>query len=60
LKAGLVDEWLVYLAPMLLGPDARPLAALPPITRIAAARRFELYELKQIGPDIRLRLRGAS
>jgi diaminohydroxyphosphoribosylaminopyrimidine deaminase/5-amino-6-(5-phosphoribosylamino)uracil reductase len=57
LKAGLVDEWLVYLAPMLLGSNARPLAALPPINRIAAAQRFEMYESKQIGPDIRLRLR---
>lgn len=59
LRAGLVDEWLLYLAPMLLGSNARPLAALPPITRIAAARRFELCESKQIGPDIRLRLRVA-
>lgn len=57
LKAGLIDEWLVYLAPVLLGPHARPLAALPPITRISAAQRFELYESAQIGPDIRLRLR---
>ncbi len=59
LRAGLVDEWLLYLAPLLLGSNARPLAALPPITRIAAARRFELCESKQIGPDIRLRLRVA-
>ena len=57
--AGLVDEWLIYLAPLLLGSHARPLAALPPVTRIAAARRFELYESTQIGPDLRLRLRQA-
>ncbi len=57
LAAGLVDEWLLYLAPVLLGSNARPLTTLPPITRIAAARRFELCESKQIGPDIRLRLR---
>lgn len=59
LKAGLVDEWLVYIAPLLLGSHARPLAALPAITRIAAARRFELYESTQVGTDIRLRLRNA-
>lgn len=59
LQAGLVDEWLVYVAPLLLGSHARPLAALPPITRIAAARRFEMYESTQIGPDLRLRLRAA-
>jgi len=59
LQAGLVDEWLLYVAPVLLGSHARPLAALPPITRIAAARRFEMYESTQIGPDLRLRLRKA-
>jgi diaminohydroxyphosphoribosylaminopyrimidine deaminase / 5-amino-6-(5-phosphoribosylamino)uracil reductase len=59
LQAGLVDEWLIYVAPLLLGSHARPLAALPPITRIAAARRFEMYESMQIGPDLRLRLRKA-
>jgi diaminohydroxyphosphoribosylaminopyrimidine deaminase/5-amino-6-(5-phosphoribosylamino)uracil reductase len=59
LQAGLVDEWLVYVAPLLLGSHARPLAALPPITRISAARRFEMYESMQIGPDLRLRLRKA-
>ena len=59
LSAGLVDEWLLYYAPVLLGSDARPLAALPRITRIAAAKRFELSESKQIGPDVRLRLRAA-
>ncbi len=56
-SAGLVDEWLLYLAPKLLGSNARPLTTLPPITRIAAARRFELCESKQIGPDLCLRLR---
>lgn len=59
LSAGLVDEWLLYYAPMLLGSDARPLAALSPVSRIAAAKRFELSESKQIGPDVRLRLRSA-
>lgn len=59
LSAGLVDEWLLYYAPMLLGSDARPLTTVPPITRIAAAKRFELCETQQIGPDIRLRLRVA-
>ncbi len=59
LSAGLVDEWLLYYAPMLLGSDARPLAALPTISRIASAKRFELSESKQFGPDVRLRLRAA-
>jgi diaminohydroxyphosphoribosylaminopyrimidine deaminase/5-amino-6-(5-phosphoribosylamino)uracil reductase len=56
LAAGLVDEWLVYLAPKLLGPQAKPLAASARLTRIAAAPRFELLDSTSIGPDLRLRL----
>ncbi|MEL6209696.1 MAG: bifunctional diaminohydroxyphosphoribosylaminopyrimidine deaminase/5-amino-6-(5-phosphoribosylamino)uracil reductase RibD, partial [Pseudomonadota bacterium] len=31
LRAGVVDEWVVYIAANVLGPDARPLVALPRI-----------------------------
>jgi len=57
LRAGLVDEWLVYLAPKLLGRDARPLAALPRLSRLASAPEFELRESITVGNDVRLRLR---
>jgi diaminohydroxyphosphoribosylaminopyrimidine deaminase/5-amino-6-(5-phosphoribosylamino)uracil reductase len=55
--AGLVDEWLLYIAPKLLGKDAKPLAALARLTRLEAAPEFELLDSKVIGPDVRLRLR---
>ena len=57
--AGLVDEWLLYLAPKLLGSGARPLAALPRLTKLAAARRFDILESQAVGPDLRLRLRSS-
>jgi diaminohydroxyphosphoribosylaminopyrimidine deaminase/5-amino-6-(5-phosphoribosylamino)uracil reductase len=57
LSAGLVDEWLVYLAPKLLGRDAKPLATLGRLTRLDAAPQFELLESQIVGPDVRLRLR---
>jgi len=57
LAAGLVDEWLVYLAPKLLGKDARPLAALAKLTRLRDAPHFEMREATTVGPDVRLRLR---
>jgi diaminohydroxyphosphoribosylaminopyrimidine deaminase/5-amino-6-(5-phosphoribosylamino)uracil reductase len=57
LAAGLVDEWLLYVAPRLLGPQARPLAALPRIARLDAAPSFTLLDSRQVGPDLRLRLR---
>ena len=57
LSAGLVDEWLLYLAPKLLGPQAKPLAALARLTKMSAAPQFELLESATLGPDVRLRLR---
>jgi diaminohydroxyphosphoribosylaminopyrimidine deaminase / 5-amino-6-(5-phosphoribosylamino)uracil reductase len=56
LSAALVDEWLLYLAPKLLGAGAKPLAELPRLTRLAAARQFDILESRPIGPDLRLRL----
>jgi diaminohydroxyphosphoribosylaminopyrimidine deaminase/5-amino-6-(5-phosphoribosylamino)uracil reductase len=56
LSAGLVDEWLLYLAPKLLGEGAKPLAALARLTRMAAAPQFEILESQVVGPDVCLRL----
>jgi diaminohydroxyphosphoribosylaminopyrimidine deaminase/5-amino-6-(5-phosphoribosylamino)uracil reductase len=55
--AGLVDEWLLYIAPKLLGKDAKPLAALGRLTSLEAAPEFVMVDSKTVGPDIRLRLR---
>lgn len=60
LDAGLVDELLVYVAPVLLGPDARPLAAIAPLGNLDAARRWQLIETKSFGADLRLRLRPSD
>ena len=57
LAAGLVDEWLVYLAPTLLGRDARPLTSLAGLTRLASTPRYDILDTQPIGPDLRLRLR---
>ena len=54
--AGLVDEWLLYVAPKLLGDGAKPLATLGRLTRLAAAPQFEILDSRQVGPDLRLRL----
>jgi diaminohydroxyphosphoribosylaminopyrimidine deaminase/5-amino-6-(5-phosphoribosylamino)uracil reductase len=59
LQCGLVDELLVYLAPMLLGPG-RPLATLPALPALADATRFEFIDSVAIGPDLRLRARAAT
>ena len=56
-QADLADELLVYLAPTLLGDGARPLLALPGLTRMSQQRRLEFIEVARIGDDLRLRLR---
>jgi len=57
LSAGWVDEWLLYLAPKLLGKDAKPLAALSGLKKLTSAPGFTLLESRGLGPDLRLRLR---
>ena len=57
LAAGRVDELIVYLAPMLLGHDARPLAMLPGLERLDQAMRWRWHDVRRVGPDLRLTLR---
>jgi diaminohydroxyphosphoribosylaminopyrimidine deaminase/5-amino-6-(5-phosphoribosylamino)uracil reductase len=55
LKAGLVDELLVYLAPKLMGSGAG-LAALGPFTAMDQALDWRFVEATPVGTDLRLRL----
>jgi diaminohydroxyphosphoribosylaminopyrimidine deaminase/5-amino-6-(5-phosphoribosylamino)uracil reductase len=52
--AGLIDELIVYLAPRLLGEQARPLLQLPAPVRLADAPRLRFVDCTQIGTDLRL------
>jgi diaminohydroxyphosphoribosylaminopyrimidine deaminase/5-amino-6-(5-phosphoribosylamino)uracil reductase len=56
-REGLVDEWWLYLAPRLLGPDARPLVDLPRLNVLEDASAWRTVELRRIGGDFRLVLR---
>lgn len=56
LRAGLVDELLIYVAPKLLGPG-RGLAELPPLAELELAPSFEFIDVATVGSDLRLRLR---
>lgn len=57
LRAQLVDELLLYMAPRLLGDLARPLVHLPAFENLEETLDFTLYEVSQLGQDLRLRLR---
>lgn len=56
LDAGLVDELLLYQAPVLIG-DGRPVAALGTLADLASARRWRRVDATPLGDDLRLRLR---
>ena len=56
IKAGLVDEWVAYMAPMAVGDAARGLFAHPALTSLDQAARFRLGDVRQIGGDLRLTL----
>lgn len=53
LRAGLVDELVLYLAPKLLGSDGWPLATLP-FTRLAEAIDLTVTDLRAVGDDWRI------
>nr|MBP9643809.1 dihydrofolate reductase family protein [Budvicia sp.] len=56
LQAGLIDELVLYMAPKLLGDDARGLCKLPGLSTLSQAPEFKLADVQQIGNDLRLRL----
>ena len=57
-REGLVDEWLVYMAPRLLG-SGRDLAAFGPLASLAETIELRWHEVERVGDDLRLRLRAA-
>lgn len=56
-ELGLADELIVYVAPVLLGPQARPMVQLPQIDRLADRVQFGLHDHVAIGGDMKLVLR---
>jgi len=53
---GLVDELVLYVAPVILGDKARPLLSLPIIDTISAGHRLRVVDQRQVGTDLRLLL----
>jgi diaminohydroxyphosphoribosylaminopyrimidine deaminase / 5-amino-6-(5-phosphoribosylamino)uracil reductase len=57
LRAELVDEVLLYVAPVLLGADARPLFDGLQIDEMQQRLRLQTVETRRLGDDMRLLLR---
>jgi diaminohydroxyphosphoribosylaminopyrimidine deaminase/5-amino-6-(5-phosphoribosylamino)uracil reductase len=60
LRAGIVDEIVLYLAPRILGDSAQGLFALPELTRLQDAPTVRIEEVRNVGSDLRLILRLGS
>jgi diaminohydroxyphosphoribosylaminopyrimidine deaminase/5-amino-6-(5-phosphoribosylamino)uracil reductase len=56
-RRGLVDQYVLYLAPALMGGDGgRPILAGPSISSISDLWRGRIVSVRQIGPDVRIDL----
>ena len=57
LAAGVVDEIVLYLAPMIIGDSGQGLFALPELQELDEARRLDIVDVSPVGPDIRITAR---
>ncbi len=62
LREGLVDELLLYQAPLLLGAGAHGLASWGPLQALAEGVGMEFQGVQQVGPDLRIiaRVKGRA
>ena len=60
LKAGVVDELVIYLAPCLLGDAARGLFDLPALGDLAQRRSLTIRDVRRVGDDLRIVARFES
>lgn len=59
LQAGLVDDWFIYMAPCLLGSEARPLAQWP-MQQMAEQQALTVVDCRAVGSDWRWHCRPAG
>ena len=62
IREGLVDEFLFYQAPKLLGTGAMGIANFGPLEQLGEGVQLELQDVARIGPDLRIvaRVQGRS
>jgi len=54
LDEGLVDEYIIYMAPCILGDQGRGLFMLPGLQQMADKKQLKLRDVRQIGQDLKL------
>lgn len=54
LQAGLIDELIIYMAPVLMGNDARGLFSLPGLETMQDKIELDIIDQRLVGQDIRI------
>ncbi len=54
LTEGLVDEYIIYMAPCILGDQGRGLFKLPGLQKMADKKQLKLRDVRQVGQDLKL------
>lgn len=60
LALNLVDEFVFYYAPTLLGADARGMLAIPPLPSMQNRTPLKIIDVRQFGNDIRVRAQASQ
>lgn len=60
MEAGLIDEWVIYVAPKILGDDARGMFRLPGLERLDQAVELTFTDVRAVGRDLRVTARPAA
>ncbi|MDP1773651.1 MAG: bifunctional diaminohydroxyphosphoribosylaminopyrimidine deaminase/5-amino-6-(5-phosphoribosylamino)uracil reductase RibD [Methylobacter sp.] len=54
LDEGLVDEYVIYMAPCILGDQGRGLFKVPGLQQMANKKQLKLRDVRQVGQDLKL------
>jgi len=54
LDAGLIDEFIIYTAPIILGSDTKPMIGIP-LTKISEKIPLNIINIRKIGEDIKIK-----
>jgi len=57
LQAGLIDELIIYMAPVLMGNEASGLFALPGLDAMKDKIELNISDYRSVGKDIRITLK---
>ena len=57
LAANVVDEFVIYLAPSILGNDARGMFALPELLNLRDKVALTISDVRQVGADLKITAR---